>query len=39
MRDIDAALAIMHPEVEWANGTAGAGVRNHNPVRAYGTCQ
>jgi ketosteroid isomerase-like protein len=38
-RDIDAALAVMHPEVEWANGMEGGTVRGHLAVREYWTRQ
>ena len=38
-RDIDAALAAMHPEVEWANGMEGGTVRGHLAVREYWTRQ
>jgi hypothetical protein len=34
-RDIDAALAAMHPEVEWPNGMEGGYVHGHEGVRAY----
>lgn len=38
-RDIDAALAIMHPDVEWANGLDGGHVHGHDGVRDYWTRQ
>jgi hypothetical protein len=38
-RDIDAALAVMHPKVEWANGMEGGTVRGHPAVREYWTRQ
>jgi ketosteroid isomerase-like protein len=38
-RDIDAALAVMHPQVEWANGMEGGTVRGHLAVREYWTRQ
>ena len=38
-RDIDAALALMHPDVEWANGMEGGHVSGHHGVRAYWTRQ
>src|SRR3984893_19290343 len=38
-RDIDAALAIMHPEVDWPNGMEGGRVHGHDAVRAYWTRQ
>ncbi|HEX6534797.1 MAG TPA: nuclear transport factor 2 family protein [Gemmatimonadaceae bacterium] len=34
-RDIDGALAVMHPDVEWANGMDGGYVHGHDEVRAY----
>jgi ketosteroid isomerase-like protein len=34
-RDIDAALASMHPDVEWPNGMEGGRVHGHAEVRAY----
>jgi hypothetical protein len=38
-RDIDAVLAVMHPEVEWANGMEGGHVHGHEAVRDYWTRQ
>lgn len=38
-RDIDAVLAVMHPDVVWANGVAGGYVRGREAVRDYWTCQ
>jgi hypothetical protein len=38
-RDIDAALALMHPDVDWPNGMAGGRERGHAAVRAYWTKQ
>jgi ketosteroid isomerase-like protein len=38
-RDIDAALAAMHPDVEWENGMEGGFVRGHDGVRSYWTWQ
>jgi hypothetical protein len=38
-RDIDAALATMHPDVEWPNGMEGGWVHGHEAVRAYWTRQ
>jgi hypothetical protein len=38
-RDIDAALATMHPDVEWPNGMEGGWVHGHDAVRAYWTRQ
>ena len=34
-RDIDAVLAVMHPEVDWPNGMEGGYVHGHAAVRAY----
>jgi hypothetical protein len=34
-RDIDAVLALMHPDVVWPNGMEGGYVYGHNEVRAY----
>ena len=38
-RDIEGALALMHPDVEWPNGMEGGYVRGHEAVRAYWTRQ
>ena len=38
-RDIDAALATMHGDVEWPNGMEGGVVIGHAGVRAYWTRQ
>jgi hypothetical protein len=38
-RDIDGALALMHPEVDWPNGMEGGRERGHDAVRAYWTRQ
>ena len=38
-RDIDGALAGMHPDVEWPNGWEGGVVRGHDAVRDYWTRQ
>jgi len=38
-RDIDAVLAVMHPEVDWPNGMEGGRVRGHAAVREYWTRQ
>lgn len=38
-RDIDGALAAMHPDVEWANGMEGGYVHGHAAVRDYWTRQ
>jgi ribosomal protein S18 acetylase RimI-like enzyme len=34
-RDIEGALATMHPEVDWPNAMEGGRVRGHAEVRAY----
>lgn len=34
-RDIDRALAAMHPDVEWPNGMEGGWVHGRDAVRAY----
>jgi hypothetical protein len=38
-RDIDAALAMMHPAVDWPNGFEGGTVHGHAEVRDYWTRQ
>jgi ketosteroid isomerase-like protein len=38
-RDIDAVLAVMHPDVDWPNGMGGGRMRGHVAVRAYWTRQ
>jgi hypothetical protein len=38
-RDIDGALATMHPDVDWPNGMEGGRVYGHHAVRAYWTQQ
>lgn len=38
-RDIDAALAVMHPDVDWPNAIEGGRERGHPAVRAYWTRQ
>ena len=38
-RDIDAALAGSHPDVDWPNAFEGGRVRGHDAVRAYWTRQ
>lgn len=38
-RDIDAVLAVMHPDVVWANGMEGGYVRGREAVRDYWTRQ
>ena len=34
-RDVDAVLAMMHPNVDWANGMDGGRVHGHKGVRDY----
>jgi ketosteroid isomerase-like protein len=34
-RDIDGALDLMHPEVDWPNGMEGGRVQGRDAVRAY----
>jgi hypothetical protein len=38
-RDIEAALARMHPDVDWPNGMEGGRMIGHDAVRAYWTRQ
>jgi GNAT superfamily N-acetyltransferase len=38
-RDVERALATMHPEVEWPNGMEGGYVHGHDEVREYWTRQ
>ncbi|WP_096595335.1 nuclear transport factor 2 family protein [Calothrix sp. NIES-2098] len=38
-RDIDSVLALMHSDVEWANGMEGGYVRGREAVRNYWTRQ
>ena len=38
-RDIDGALAVMHPDVDWPNGMEGGREVGHDAVRAYWTRQ
>jgi ketosteroid isomerase-like protein len=38
-RDIDAALAAMHPDVDWPNAWEGGRVHGHEAVREYWTRQ
>jgi ketosteroid isomerase-like protein len=38
-RNVDAALATMHPDVDWPNGMEGGRVRGHQGVRGYWTRQ
>lgn len=34
-RDIDAVLALMHPDVDWPNGWEGGRLRGQSSVREY----
>jgi ketosteroid isomerase-like protein len=34
-RDLDAALELMHPDVDWPNGMEGGRVHGRDAVRAY----
>jgi ketosteroid isomerase-like protein len=38
-RDIDGALALLHPDVDWPNGMEGGRELGHDAVRAYWTRQ
>jgi SnoaL-like protein len=38
-RDVDAILAVMHPDVDWPNGWEGGRVYGHQGVREYWTRQ
>jgi hypothetical protein len=38
-RDIDAALTLMHPDVDWPNGMEGGREHGHAAVRDYWTRQ
>jgi ketosteroid isomerase-like protein len=38
-RDIERALVLMHPDVDWPNGMEGGRVRGHEGVREYWTRQ
>jgi ketosteroid isomerase-like protein len=38
-RDIDGALVLMHPEVDWPNGMEGGRVHGQSAVREYWTRQ
>jgi hypothetical protein len=38
-RDLESALACMHPDVDWPNGMEGGRVQGHSGVRAYWTRQ
>ena len=34
-RDLDAAVELMHPDVDWPNAWEGGRLRGHDAVRAY----
>jgi ketosteroid isomerase-like protein len=34
-RDIESALALMHPDVDWPNGMEGGRLRGHQEIRDY----
>jgi hypothetical protein len=38
-REIDAALGLMHPDVDWPNVLAGGRLRGHDELRRYWTLQ
>jgi ketosteroid isomerase-like protein len=38
-RDVDAVLAVLHPNVDWPNGLEGGRVVGHHAVREYWTRQ
>jgi hypothetical protein len=38
-RDIDAAISVMHPDVDWPNAFEGGREHGHEAVRAYWTRQ
>lgn len=38
-RDIDTALSVMHPDVEWPKAFEGGYVSSHNEIRKYWTRQ
>lgn len=38
-RDIEVVLAVLHPDVTWANGMEGGHVRGREGVRSYWTRQ
>lgn len=38
-RDLDAALAVMHPDVDWPNGMEGGYVHGRSGIRDYWTRQ
>jgi hypothetical protein len=35
--DIDAVLALMHPDIDWPNGMQGGRMRGHQAIRDYWT--
>lgn len=35
VRDMDAVLAMMHPDVDWPNGMEGGRIRGRSDVRDY----
>lgn len=38
-RDLETALSLMHPDVDWPNGMEGGRVQGHSGVRDYWTRQ
>ena len=38
-RDIDEALSVMHPEVQWSKAWEGGYISGHNEIRKYWTRQ
>jgi ketosteroid isomerase-like protein len=38
-RDMEAVIAVMHPDILWANGMEGGHVKGHQGVREYWTRQ
>jgi hypothetical protein len=34
-RDVEKALSLMHPDVDWPNGMEGGGLHGHREVRDY----
>ena len=38
-RDMEAVIAVMHPDILWANGMEGGHVNGHQGVREYWTRQ
>jgi ketosteroid isomerase-like protein len=38
-RNIEAALAVMHPDVDWPNGMEGGRVKGYEEIRSYWTRQ